>query len=330
MFGVRDALEGILLENLTSCPSSRLSEVRRTADLLVRAPFEETPGSLAESILSIISNCFPSALCLGSQRSWCGAAQSAFHSARTKHLPPVWARFFKTIDTIGTVSDPLLQQTVNQKIFDYICLHRLSALRVKSSAVAPLPKKKIGSPQFTPEEENALRFAVGYLPFKLLKRHKTGSSEKSIAYCQFLREIQAVSASSDHEAYTFHDYTSKWLEKIDRGALFRVSDSFYCLFGLVEANLRSFLPEQLSTSPNSSKEEIVAAIVSDEDILRQWNELSSTMQSRDIAVSLLHELVVLWLTMRGFSMCSLWMEQYKRAKKAKTKKSRSLRTDLKK
>ena len=47
------------------------------------------------------------------------------------------------------------------------------------------------------------------------------------------------------------------------------------------------------------------------------------------AVKLLTEIVDMWVTMRGFAITSKWMEEYKKAKKKTTKKSKSLRGELK-
>ncbi len=48
----------------------------------------------------------------------------------------------------------------------------------------------------------------------------------------------------------------------------------------------------------------------------------------DDDAELLNELVATWVTIRGFSMTSTWVEQYKLAKKRNVSRSKSLREGL--
>lgn len=51
------------------------------------------------------------------------------------------------------------------------------------------------------------------------------------------------------------------------------------------------------------------------------------VRDEDVA-ELLHAIVDLWITTRGFALTSSWLEQYKLANKKNVKKSKSLRKGL--
>ena len=54
----------------------------------------------------------------------------------------------------------------------------------------------------------------------------------------------------------------------------------------------------------------------------------SEVDSEDEVQDLLYEVVSLWVTVRGFAMCSAWLDHYKQAKRRTTKKSKSLRKSI--
>ena len=140
-------------------------------------------------------------------------------------------------------------------------------------------------------------------------------------------DISVEQCHQDH-MYTFADYTTVWLEKVDRGGLFRISDVCYRLFYFIEMKVRVLLPRHLA-SPSSTKEAVLEAVENDKDVADQWNSVSSDIESRDLASSLLHEIASLRVTIRGFSLCAAWLEAYKVAKSKTTKKSKSLRNSIK-
>ena len=75
-------------------------------------------------------------------------------------------------------------------------------------------------------------------------------------------------------------------------------------------------------------EQATSAIKSNEDVLfffwsmlsAEWNETSAT--------NLFDRINHLWITIRGFSYASAWIERYKNVKKISTQKSKGLRKQL--
>lgn len=70
------------------------------------------------------------------------------------------------------------------------------------------------------------------------------------------------------------------------------------------------------------KQELIHAVVEDQEVEFLWTILSVDINDEEDARELLQEIVELWITIRGFSTTSSWLEQYKRAKEKTTKKQR--------
>ena len=67
--------------------------------------------------------------------------------------------------------------------------------------------------------------------------------------------------------------------------------------------------------------------MADEDILFSWVFVLGELDE-DESTELLHEVIELWLTIRGFSAAGAWMEYYKQNKKVTIKGKSGLRKEL--
>ena len=87
--------------------------------------------------------------------------------------------------------------------------------------------KEIEIKPMTTMEEKTLRFVSGYIPFSLKKKYK--NMKESVSTKAVLTVINAWDANCDiaEEDSGLMEYTKEWVEKINRGGLFEVTDSFY-------------------------------------------------------------------------------------------------------
>ena len=122
--------------------------------------------------------------------------------------------------------------------------------------------------------------------------------------------VQCLSSMAVNGQETFQDYTTEWMRKVNRGGLFYTNDQAYELFYAIEREVRIRLPQQL-LSQHSCKSALTEAIVSNGDIQFMWSMLSADIDTEAFACELLEEMIKLWLTIRGFSTVSAWVEQYK-------------------
>ena len=135
---------------------------------------------------------------------------------------------------------------------------------------------------------------------------------------------------------SFLDYTKEWIHKVNCGGLFEVNNGTYMLFESIELASCEKLKEHLEgqqTALNLSctdKRSIIDFVVSDTDVKFNWSMVSVDIEDENDCEELLRKITEKWLTIRGFSIASAIVEQYKRITKTNTSKSTSLRKGLQK
>ena len=74
------------------------------------------------------------------------------------------------------------------------------------------------------------------------------------------------------------------------------------------------LPHKCSLENHDNiKKSVMKAISDDIDVQFYWTLISQDIDEED-AIELLTEICDMWVTIRGFSMASTWLEEYKRRK----------------
>jgi hypothetical protein len=118
------------------------------------------------------------------------------------------------------------------------------------------------------------------------------------------------------------------LETVDRGGLLHVNDPTFMFFRALEIRTQKVLPKHLAINQNS-KEDLIKAVIDDEDVGFTWDMLTTDISSPDHVHELLACVTDLWVTIRGFSLAASWLEEYKLASSKETQKTKSLRKGLK-
>ena len=205
----------------------------------------------------------------------------------------------------------LLSQHVSQRLFEEILRSHASLIEGDEASQRPL----------TAGEANALRYAAGYVPFSL-KKKLTHRPE----FVQCLDQL-GVSGHGD----TYLEYTKKWIELVNRGKLFNVSDEAFRFFHDLEIKVSAYLKDILFAGgkADNSKEEVIRSIVEDNDVQFSWLLLCLDLDDEELSNELLKHVVEMWLTIRGFSMANMWMEYYKQCNESSTKSETGLRKGLK-
>lgn len=167
-------------------------------------------------------------------------ALTRFHKLRVEKLPLVWNCMSKGLELPPVIA--LQQQSVNRHLFERILVDT-----VKSSKPTALAVRKC-TIQLSTEEDNAVRYASGYVAMKLLEKYKKMSTATAAHFVECLSHM----ASSGEES-SFYDYTLEWMTNIDRGGLFYVSDTTFSFFKAIEVKTQELLPQHLTSRPDSSK-----------------------------------------------------------------------------
>lgn len=164
------------------------------------------------------------------------------------------------------------------------------------------------------EEENTIRYMSGYVTLKLKRKYEKQESSKSAEYVECLSSLAVGGQES-----SFYEYTKEWTRLVDRGGLFHVNDSGYLFFRALELKARAILPQHLK-NPSGSQDLLIQDLKNDEDIQFFWCTVSTDITDSSDADQLLADIMKLWITIRGFSVTSNWMNEYQNFNKKSVKK----------
>ena len=131
---------------------------------------------------------------------------------------------------------------------------------------------------------------------------------------QFEMCLGSMAVTSDNT--DFMQYTSEWFHRVNRGGLFPINDETLRFFVSVEMVTRQHLPQQCSSENQEPiKECVIRAILEDVDVQFLGALISQDICEEQDSFELLTEISDMWVTVRGFSIASTWLEEYKKVKK---------------
>lgn len=237
---------------------------------------------------------------------------AAFHSKQVHELPGMWSSLLRNLgcEEAGPGGMVLLSQHINQRLYEEI-------LRARTSLIS---NNEARQRSLTVGEANALRYAAGYVPFALKKKlsHRP----------EFVQCLDQLGVSGQGDTYL--EYTKQWIELVNRGKLFNVSDETFRFFHDLEIKVCAYLKDIFLAGgqADQSKVEIISSIVEDADVQFSWLLLCLDLDDEELSNELLKNVVEMWLTIRGFSMANTWMEYYKQSDGSNTKSKTGLRKGL--
>ena len=193
---------------------------------------------------------------------------------------------------------------------------------VKDNFVMPNSGSKAApSNPITQLEENAICYIAGYVCRKVQETLRSSELPHKEDMILFISDL------SGHESDETKG-TEEWTNGIDRGGLWHINDDVYTIFYLMEEESRKhFTTESAKQLDENSKQKVMDAILTNEDLCFQWNSLSSSIDEKTGA-EILKRIVNLYITVRGHAFTSSILELYKQKYKKKTQKSKSLQKKL--
>ena len=197
--------------------------------------------------------------------------------------------------------DVLQQQSVNRHLFEQILVEKFSS----KSQASKLAEKRVD--------------LSCQVCMKLLKRYEKLDTKRAAVYTECLSNMAMVSSEQEP---TFYQYTLEWIANIDRGGLFYISDTTFCFFKSVGVKTQEFPPQHLRSQSTDTRKELLMKVIKDDDVQFWWSMVAYDIDDVTENTDLLHIIVDLWITIRGFAITSTWIEQYKLAQKTSVKKSK--------
>ena len=242
-------------------------------------------------------------------------ALKQFHTVRLSQLPGLWMALLADM-SLNSIS-PLLLQSTNRRVFESLMVEFFAdAVATSQTIVVPV------APALNAEEENALRYVIGYVALKLMRKYQKEDGEKAIQFVECLLNMAVVGEES-----SFYNYTKEWIVLVDRGGLYHVNDGTYTFFKAIETETRRILLHHLANTA-TSRDAVLEAIKDSEDVQFYWTLVSADIHTSDDAYELLQAVIKLWVTIRGYSLTATWMEEYKRASQNSSCRKKVLRKDL--
>ena len=204
-----------------------------------------------------------------------------------------------------------LSQYLTRKIFDDLI-----------KFIYPLPDENasgavILQPELTSDEENALRYAAGYVINSLeVKFKKHHHSEMQYGLTDMTKSDGIIDSSEN------------WLDSVDRGGLTHVNHTAFRMFHAMEMELRQhFTVSKIHDMDDHFKTKVTTSILADVDV-NYYMACATEDLDEPARNELLSEIVNLYVTVRGFSFAKSWLEMFKQEHKRKLQKSKSLRSKL--
>ena len=135
-------------------------------------------------------------------------------------LQALWSELLKKLD------NPLLEQSVCQEVFEVVVKEYFDC--------------SVSESMTKPDELNVLRYACGYVGRKLLKQYEKKHEDVAVQYVACLGEMAVEGEGSD-----VLSYTKQWLELVNRGGLFPLSDEAFRFFIEIELCVCTYLRHHL-------------------------------------------------------------------------------------
>ena len=154
----------------------------------------------------------------------------AYHTVATSQISTLWTQLCLNIETLG--KDPLLIQSVARSLFEMLLKKQFGCDTGPVTRAAT-----VDGVEFNKDELNALHYACGYMALKLLRKYKRKRGKKFDQFEMCLGEMAVMGEPTD-----FTQYTTEWMDKVNRGGLFPLNDEYFRFFCTVEGVVCTTLP----------------------------------------------------------------------------------------
>ena len=256
-----------------------------------------------KSLLNHLNKLLPTSTKLNREEMW-----RKYHIFRTsKDFFILWGQFLN--DSINT-GGPIFFQYITDHVFKLVIKRRFPIPQLCDTVADT-------DACLSYAEQNALRYAAGYIPRNLHSKIKRSShqNKESLSMC-LMELIEEDGVSDDSE---------DWLKQVDRGGLNYINTKTYLFMSAMELVVKTILKKQ--DKPQDIKSAMIASILDNGDVQHHWNTLTCEWDPKEAQI-LLTMVTELWVTMRGFSYASAWLERHKAEAKKTVQKSKPLRKKI--
>ena len=266
--------------------------------------------SLQTQLQDILSPCIQSLSSSSTANATVRAKMwSKYHAVRTSAVYlDAWKAFLQKSSASQMETSPMFCQYVGHQLFLHLIKSSCTFTTNNGNCEIPL--------ELSDEEIQALRYTAGYIPRslkkKILKSSRDPEQQQDLVLC--LDDLLSDGTEEPSES-------EEWLTALNRGGLLCVNNMTFELFYSMELEFRRHIGAE---GINSDTAEMMEK---NENVLFCWCIISASWEEECSSI-LLPMIIQLWITIRGYSLCSAWIEKYKLAQKKTVQKSKSLRKEL--
>ena len=291
-------------------PSVPAQEARKTAGKLLEWCSDLDNGTVfgcfASDLVSNLGTCFKSHRNVQREREYMW--EKVFKFRASPEFKTKWSSFL--LESIDVSACPIFFQYVAERAFESLIKSRYQFEKTDRSVDV----------QLSYEERNALRYTAGYVTRALIKKLKSSTHPlKEEMVCCLLDMNEADELDTPHES-------EDWTTIINRGGLTHIGNMTYGMFESMELVIRHFLsgdPSQFG----SIKSKLMELIKADDDVQFFWAIVSVEWEEEE-SLALLEQIIEHYVTIRGFSFASGWLEKYKKTQKKTIQKSKGVQMQL--
>ena len=109
----------------------------------------------------------------------------------------IWSNLYNSMGR--NIFDPLVEQRVNQELFQGFLKTYFEL--PSQAAIAMAPSTSLQSQELDEEEEQIVRYASGFVPMSLLKKHEKGSTDRSVEFVECLSKMAVNGDESSFLSY---------------------------------------------------------------------------------------------------------------------------------
>ena len=320
MEAFKHGVESFIAEDVCTGYSPRFETAFEMAKTLLHQLDRPVCASPVNTIVSTIADCVKCSVGGATGSIQREKASIAFQEACATALLLYRECLLASIDS--STSDSLLQQSINDSIYKADILKQFGCEGVDGVGVARQEPSEI---QISGDELNALMYMCGFILYNLLRKFGPSRKKDRKDFCVMLEQLRQENYSENAAGDDVGDSidSAAWIRRANRGSLFMVSDEAFDFFVAVERRLRGLVTLMTQGIIQGVQEQITEA----HDVLLFWQGLTPDADCQ-VQEQLLHEIISLFIRIRGFSIAASWLEQYKREKGVRVAKSRSLRKSL--
>ena len=323
---LNDALTAMTQLPITKIHQALANDIQQFQAKLSSVSDDDTLSEICKDIVGTVWKAVSAGNDSKSQSSKFEKMCSAFHSISISGDTQEKVKLLTQRIEVRLFSGSFFVQYFITEIYRCLIGKKSDLLVTQQSVTAIKPVERLGE-----TEEQAVRYVAGYVCFRL---QQTFKRQNTIVGASCSKLIASWHLIPDDSSKTFLSFTRKWMEKVNRGGLFQITDDVHILFRRMELVVKPCLDK---SSINYLKDVdniescLVEKVLKNVLVQHSFSKLLESVDNDSIKAMITSKLIHSWITIRvnGFVKSYMFIRKTENRKLSK-KAEKSLRRELSK